>query len=352
MKIGILTTYFADYGSFCHATALYKYLEDNGFDCELINECVRYNVSKRLFLGHCLLTFVPNILTKKIVTKNVMLNNYYHIANDLRRFKVSESFNEISDISEKYDYIIIGADELWSLTNDNIKYIPAYFGIGIKCPIITYATSGITLRDINKNLTDEIKNSLAKIESISVRDTVTQKWVSEVVNRKIPITLDPALLYPYYVVSEKVEKEDYILVYGEHFSEAQINSIIIFSAMQNKRLVSVVWKHNWCNDNMPICSCYDLQAYFKRASYCVTSTFHGTIFSIVNHIPFTAFISQLRGAKVVCLLQQLGLEHRIYEKNPERCFDECINYSEVEEKLEIMRRESKRYIKTSLDNEK
>lgn len=350
MKIGILTTYFADYGSFCHATALYNFLEKMGHNCEFINECVRYKVSKRLYAGHLLLKLFPDFIVSKMVPVNTMLKNYYYITKELQNYKISERFNEISDITSQYDCIIIGADELWSLTNKNIRYIPEYFGIGIDCPIITYATSGITLKNFERNISKTIKKNLRKIKCISVRDTVTQKWVSKVIKSIPPIVLDPALLNPYYVPQKAAcIEEDYILVYGEEFSEAQKNRIIIFSSLVNKRLVSVIWSHSWCSDNISIKSNDELQLLFAKASYCVTSTFHGTVFAIANHIQFTAFISELRGAKVVCLLQQLDLERKIYDLNPKGCLDRDIDYTLIDRKLEMMKKSSEEFLISSLE---
>lgn len=348
MKIGILTTYFADYGSYCHASCLYNYLIELGHDCELLNACVRYKASPKLFLANIGYHWLPKFILRYIAKKNIVFNNYMHLMKDLKNIKISESFRNISSLSKRYDCIVVGSDELWSITNKRQKYIPEYFGIGIECPIISYSTSGISLEHPEKNITEEMINGLKTFKHIAVRDPVTQHWVQEVLKKEIPIVLDPALLYPPNTITAKRD-EKYILVYGEHFSSEQINKIFAYASFYDLPIISAVWEHEWCNNKIEITSMDILQQAFHNCTMCVTSTFHGSIFSILHKKNFTAFISPFRGGKVVCLLKSLGLENRINEYDPLHCMENTINWDEVEEKLNNMRIFSKNYLTNALN---
>lgn len=345
MRIGILTTYFADYGSFAHASALYNFLHSMGYECEFVNECVRYRESVRLWLGYIYDKYLKKLPSSSIVDHNVMLNNYQKIKKELKNYCISEQFSAFGDIKDRYDIVIIGSDELWSLTNKNIRFIPEYFAIGISqyVPTITYATSGITLKQPQVNITKEMVEGLSLCKKIMVRDWVTKRWLMDVANIESVQVLDPALLFPYYVEEAKGEIgiKDYILVYGEYFNRHHINSIMLYAALHQKKLVSVIWPNDWCEMHIDIHSLSELQQYFKCADRIITSTFHGVIFSIANSKQFTAFTEQLRGIKVITLLDDLNLVENSFEFNGFRAFLHNTDYELVNGRIDVMRVDSK-----------
>ena len=346
MRIGILTVYFADYGSFFHTYALYNYLINLGHDCEIINACGRMRYSPRLNLAVKSSIIFPDFVKNIIANRVDAYRTYLNLHSNISQLNVSAKYKDICSFSKKYDCIIVGSDELWSATNPNIRFVPEYFGLNLDCPVLSYATSGVTLKDPSPEMQRKIRKGLLGFESIAVRDKVTAEWVGNLLEREIDIVLDPTLLNPCFAGQEEYINE-YILVYGEHFSNEQIDAIKDFSYQQKKPVKSVSWKHKWCDEYLETESAEKLQYYFKNSYYVMTSTFHGTIFAIVNRKPFTSFTTELRGVKVKLLLEQLELENRLFENGT---IGESIQYEKTDRLLTKWQEHSKKYLENALTN--
>ena len=346
MKIGLITVYFADYGSFYQAASLQNYLESSGHSCEIIRDDSRALRSPRLAIGKIGTKVLPKKI-QKIIAKHIdVYRSYLALKNDTRSLNVSSSSFKIKSLSERYDCLIVGSDELWSATNSNVRFIPEYYGLNISCPIISYGTSGISMKNPPEEMMKKIKKGLESFKAISVRDEITADWVGKLLNREIDIVLDPTLLNPFFV-GQKIETQPYIIVYGEQFSEKQINAIKAFSKERDLPLYGVVWKHSWCDKNLELESASQLQDYFKSASYAFSSTFHGTIFSILNHTDFTSFTTELRGKKVELLLKRLGLFDRLFDTD-ETISENSIDFDAVENRIQELRISSENYLKNAL----
>src|SRR5574344_142736 len=166
-NIGLLTVYFADYGSYYQATALYKVIEKLGYKCELINENIRYKKSPKIIIIKHFLKICPKSIAKKLLSFIPSAANTYRVLqNDLKNFSVSKKyFNRFQD----YGCVVIGSDELWAFTNPKVKYFKENFGIGIEKPHITYAVSAASLKqNINKKRRTIIKNGIKSFSAISV----------------------------------------------------------------------------------------------------------------------------------------------------------------------------------------
>lgn len=357
MRIGILTLYHGDYGSFFQAVSLYKYLENLGHYCELINPYERGGNALPYFLASMAKRFLPRKLKKWYGKRNYPFNSFLAIQNGLQDVNVSPVYHNINKTSLRYDCIIVGSDELWSSTNPYVKYFPAYFGEGMLCPHFSYATSGINLKSPSPELKTKMCRGLSNFTHLSTRDEYTQKWVYEYTGRLAKIVVDPTLLNPFF---KDISKEDfavpekgYLLVYGEHFSSLQVASILQLAERHNWDIYSVSWRHGWCK-YFDVYSPMELQHKFMLADYCITSTFHGTAFSIIHHKPFFCFSSDFRGVKMTNLLRLAGLEDRLFDpETPESerfvFMEQDIDFSAVNSRLEPYRRESEAYILSALE---
>ena len=129
MRIGILTVYFADYGSFFHSYALYKYLTDKGYDCELINSCGRLKYSPRLNMAVKGTKILPGFVSRFIAENIDVYRSYLNLRQNVSELKISEEYTDFSELSTKYDCIIVGSDELWSATNPTIRLFQSISGL-------------------------------------------------------------------------------------------------------------------------------------------------------------------------------------------------------------------------------
>ena len=103
----------------------------------------------------------------------------------------------------------------------------------------------------------------------------------------------------------------------------------------------------WCDKTI----CYDPFAfisYFKNASFVVTDTFHGTIFSILYEKNFAEYGKNKK--KITDLLFKFGLESRIKTDNVSLCeiYEDQIDYKNINKLVEMFRSESMSYLKMNL----
>ena len=94
---------------------------------------------------------------------------------------------------------------------------------------------------------------------------------------------------------------------------------------------------------------------FRNASFVVTDSFHGCVFSVINRKPFIAIVNHSRGAdRFVSVLSQLGLEGRMvndYEEYSARRSELIapIDYSDVYARLQTLKAHSLGYLSGMLE---
>jgi len=348
MKIGLLTVYSFNYGSFYQAVALKRTLEELGHKCDLINERVKEEEWLNIRLLYKFYRYMPKILNNVISYFLPQYNTFLKLQNDISNYSQSSVDKlTISDLSNEYDCIVLGSDELWSASSKSIRYTKMFFGHGINCPHIAYAPSA-TLFDLNNTkLVSEVKAGLETFSDISVRDTYSQTVIKKIIGKMVPVVLDPTLLNPFFINSKNSENKGYILIYGEDYSVEQIQLIKTKAKENNWKISCLGWPHSWADEFINPDSAIVFQNAFKYAEYCFPSTFHGTIFSILHEKQFMSMTNSLRNQKVRMLLEQLDLIENIYKEGSNTIIP-LINYENVNKKISTIRKNSLDYLINAL----
>ena len=92
----------------------------------------------------------------------------------------------------------------------------------------------------------------------------------------------------------------------------------------------------------------------RNAEYVCTDSFHGSVFSILNHKKFVTFNRfkttdrNSRNSRIDSLLQQTNLSERRYDGNLEEQIVKDIDYDKVESRLTKMREKSEDYLEMAL----
>jgi hypothetical protein len=90
----------------------------------------------------------------------------------------------------------------------------------------------------------------------------------------------------------------------------------------------------------------DFLSLFKNASYVITTSFHGTAFSVIYGKEFVCIdVSDGKGSRQKSLLEKLGLGNRIVQKVSDTEGLPVINEDNVKLRLEEYRKESVEYLK-------
>jgi len=264
----------------------------------------------------------------------------------------------------KVDALIIGSDEVFNCLQKNprVGYSKELFGSNNNAnKLMSYAGSfgNTTLERLSEHgIAEEIKAMLLKFDHISVRDSNSGVIVQQLTGKEPSYNLDPVLIYDFSKETPSVKIQDnYIVVYAyrNRLKDEEINAIKEFAKKKKKRLICLGGYQEFCDEYIDA-SPFELLSYVKNADYVITDTFHGTIFSIINHKQFISFIRKsTNGAygnqeKMTDLLQRLGLSNRGISKplELEKIIEHPINYNEVEK---IRRREIEKtlnYLKNNL----
>lgn len=305
MKIGIVTVYdSANFGSYLQAYALNTALKELGHDVSFIK--IRNDkVVKRIFMGR-----TENPI--RFLTNYIYNSKKYSIfKEDLQYFNIVEVNNTTKDT---FDCVIFGSDEIWNVNTP--AFTNEYFyGKGILAnKKITYAIScgNAKIEDLKAypNLIDRIK----QLDEILVRDENTKNNILNLIGKNCKTVCDPTFLIDVKKYEKQYDnpiKEKYLLVYTYYLDKSQIENIKKFAKERELKVVSVCMKHDWCDYNIN-CSPLQFCKVIKDAKYVVTTTFHGTIFSILNK---KRFISILKTKKVEDLLNRLELSTKIIKTN-------------------------------------
>lgn len=332
-KISIMTLVGANnIGAFLQAFALGKVFQDMGYDVEYLTMPNRSERQGKL-----------NKIVRYLKQKNVKML-LYKICSGKKYAKARTELTSVNyNPDEKYDIIVVGSDEMWNVGSKSFEHYPQYFGKGISAKrIISYAPSAgnTTLEQLKA-----VGYDFTSFERISVRDRRTFDLVSTI-DKRIPMkVLDPTFLlksYDKYLPDIQFNK-DFILVYSYGINKKDIKKIKEFSKKKNMPLLSIGTFNSWCYKNL-IVSPFEFLAYMKKASFVITSTFHGTALSINLNKKFAVYVEG--SEKINSLLDDFGLQSRavLDDKTISEIFEHEIDYSIVKGMIADRREESIRYL--------
>jgi hypothetical protein len=339
MQIGILTFHEGlNHGAFFQAYSLLHYLLEHGYQAEIINYKNKVHY----------LSEIRAILTKHPIRLCENLKKSIEFRKDQKSFISTPLITNRKYINiEKYDTIIIGSDIVWNYTWDFIGHDPIYCGNGLeKKKLVAYAPS-CGDADID-NIPEYVRLGLPRFFKISVRDYGTAKMISEVLGVKPPIVADPVLIYDFTNIDIR-EESPYLLVYAYSLREKEIENTLLFAKKYNLKTISVGYYNVWCDKNIIGIGPFEWLGYVQHAQYVVTSTFHGTIFSIKYNKIFVTSNNNHIYNKLSYILDYLGLKNRLVnDADVVSILEENINYQYINPLLSLWIQESQDFLINAL----
>ncbi|MGB4416004.1 MAG: polysaccharide pyruvyl transferase family protein [Paludibacter sp.] len=356
MKIGILTFNRAvNYGAVLQAFCLQQTLIELGYDVEIIDyrpdyfngniPLLRYAVDKSP--GKALLKFATILIEKKKYKGFSSFSDHF--------MKLSNSFYkyDFDFVNINYDVIIVGSDQVWNPVI-TCGFDNAFWGNTLpeKTKKITYAAS---IRDFPDNYGNSnfLRNSLKNFDAISIRESSRLNMIESLYYKKVAVVLDPVLLAPSEVwdfIKKRIESKKYLLVYEVRSSSITYKIAKKIALERGLKLVTLSSKINPFEifSNKQTLSPIDFVNYFKFADYVVTTSFHGTAFSILfNKNFYTASVNTTIDERSSNLLKEIGLFSRLIS-NLEEAIELDINYEEPIKKMLKIRNLSLNYLLESL----
>lgn len=378
-KVLIITMHrIINYGSALQAWALQESIKKMGFDAQLID----YRYPNDYYFNHCkcerfsFITFLKKITLKRVLS--VLKYKILYQSKKQRKlfyqfwldnFSLTKEYISPDDLKNNppiADVYITGSDQVW---NPNTMYgDPAFFldfGSSL-IPRISYAASFGT-NVIPDEYEDEYIEYINKYKSLSIRENTGVEIVKKLTGRDSTLVCDPTLLLTkedYGILASsstiKIDKP-YLLAYILDYAYNPRPAIDHIIKQVSKKLgLHVVYllcgNVNGYKPGSTTVSAVgpnEFTRLFQDASFVVTSSFHGTVFSLINEKPFYAITSAEKvDSRISSLLQEVGLIDRGIPANQlldKRSLVLNIDYALVRSEVLKIRKNSMDYLKHSLN---
>ena len=226
MRIGILTFHNAiNYGAAIQCYALMRFFEQRGHTVEIVDyriqaiEDYKKIFSLRTFWG-------TKGLKKKIyyVLESVLLRKrrerVISVFDDFLRTRLhlSDRYKDANEISQCYNYIIFGSDQIWNLKLTK-GFNPVFWGQFNKGKAIfaTYAASMGETDYLSENQWKTIVDKMQAFDFISVRELSLKESLYAKFGMNVDWCLDPTLLVDAKTLDEivvKPQNENYVYLYN------------------------------------------------------------------------------------------------------------------------------------------
>ena len=207
---------------------------------------------------------------------------------------------------------------------------------------------------------ERVKRDLEKYDFISVREEGSKANVEELLNKDVPIHMDPTILldkkeWNDLIPKEKIYAGKYILYYSLGQNKEHINLVkkiskllkmpVVTTRYAGRRELFSGFKQEY--DVGPV----EFLNLLKNAELVISSSFHGTIFSTILEVPFYA-INGMKDYRISTLLKKLDLQERSIdiENYNEKCSKyKEINFKNARDGLKKEREKSTEYLMKALD---
>jgi len=301
MKVGIITFHRAyNYGAVLQCYSLSKYLNLQGYDCEVVDYFPQYFVD-----GYSL--FPSKYLSDKtlkqklysifeiFVTLPVKIRRYNKFKKFLSNIPLSsQQYNERNIDFQKYDIVIYGSDQIWNrkLTNGFDAVFTGSIKKNKSTKYITYAAS-TTLFDKNEEY-NYYANIIKNFDYITVREESFNIYLNSIEQGISKCVLDPVFLLnkdQWKNIIKLPSKQKYILFYSVpthpllYDRVQEISQLLHLPVICLTAIVRLKSKYNCDNTASP----EEFLGYFYNAEFVLTTSFHGTAFSVIFRKQFYTF---------------------------------------------------------------
>ncbi len=369
-KVGVITMHrVLNYGSFLQSYATQQVIDKLGFNCELIDYVFpnKWHKENGLISNITLKSFIHNALPNIGLTATQRkkkhfkraINKYYKLSNN--KYKHPK---ELIDNPPIYDVYVTGSDQTWNVkhTQGDDAFLLAFAPEKAKKISFSASLAGSNMDKKHKNT---FKHYLERYNAISIRDRKGNLIINELVGKDAEITLDPTLLlnrdeWSEFGANKKnlYKNQDYILFYLiTHSFDPTPYIYEVLKQLQTKtglKVFSFTHIPKEFGINYSFCGDVSLEKFiqlFESAYYAVTSSFHGTAFSVNFGIPLYSIVSGVKPEddRQSSFLKDVGLDNCIVPIGKEfKDIDPLYSKEDISDNLQELRLKSIDYLKTNL----
>lgn len=386
-RIGIMTFYAVqNYGAALQAFALQQLLKNGGAQSELIRFYDKHN--EKPAQNNSIAYRLQVVFHNFIKDPSGFIDSYIHRSRTRKiretqkgkaraftsfreqHFNLSQEaytdYESLKQSNSVYDGFVSGSDMVWTPIGQNLQ---AYFlQFADQGKRFSFSPSMTGCASYSKEVRQSIRTYLQGIDLISCREKEGVDYVKQETGREALLTIDPTLLLSKEdwcrELSIKISKptKPYILCYmfgglpnpikKEVYRQAKAKGLDVrFVAMAKEEILSEL-KYN----NQPFYGPKEFVELFLNASFVVTNTFHGFLFSLISENPFVVIHREKGNAwkanesRISNLMDALGIADKYLEWEQsisDKYFD--MDYSPIQEKVKDMRRISLDYISSIVE---
>ena len=345
IKVGIITIHNSpNYGACLQTYALFKYLELQGFDCQVIDlyrpgmNGYKYSYKyqplrqKQSYIKLKLKTIRDIIIKKRTNLRNdkfETFNNYIKYSSPYK------SIDELYKSPPQYDIYISGSDQIWNpLHGFNIE--PYFLTFAPQNSIkISYASS-IGLNDLLYEEKTMFSYWLSDYKAISVREKQAQLLLNDFMGNDIVEVLDPTFLLNReqwieisrppqfrnkYIAIFSLQYSKELIEYGIKLSkESKIPLYVLGQGKPTKRIKAAIYIEN--------AGPLDFLGFLKSADIVLTDSFHGTALSIIlgtnNFYSYIEFGNK-RGVRITNILSTFDVSNHLLDSSLAQSYKELID---------------------------
>lgn len=369
-KISTITFHASyNYGSCLQAYALQQTIEElmnHNVEYEIINlrTPIQKEMYKIFFEKKDFKSLVKSILflknRKELYIKKELYEEFIN-----KYLNITKEFVSLEELKkEKFssDIYIAGSDQLWNkyaIDFDWSNYLE-FIDNGKK---ISYAASfGPKEQKWTEEEKKRIQRNLSEFSYLSVRETESFNNIKTLINIEPEIHVDPTLLlkkeeWEKILPDKKIYNKDYIFLYNlkdkeyvqlAHKVAKELKLPIVVS--KEGKLEEIFYGFKRKFDVGPL----EFLLLIKNAKLVLSSSFHGTIFSIIFHKPFFALKGN-NDFRIKTLLEKMNLGKRSidFDDYKEKCKEAySLDFKESDKLLEEERKKSKEYLERALEIKK
>lgn len=366
-KIATITFHASyNYGSNLQAYALQEYIKKL---CN--NDCIYQIINLRTDMQRKVYELPFDKINIKSIIKSILLIRYKqqleHKQINFENFintklNLTKEYNSLEQLKSQkfdYDYYISGSDQIWNLKPADFdwSYYLEFVNKGIR---ISYAASfGPKVQNWSEEEKKRIKEDFEKYKYISVREKGSYHNVVKLTEIEPDINIDPTLLltkkeWGKLISKDKFIDKDYILLYD--LKDCKLIYKVAKKLSKKLKIPVIVTKPNKYDmfynfEKYYECGPLEFLNLVKNAKIVLSTSFHGTVFSILFNKPFLS-VNGDKDFRINTLLKKMGLEKcSIYKGNVDERLDNTfdIDFKKVEKVLKEERKRSEDYLKKALD---
>lgn len=362
MKTGILTFHCADnYGAVLQCYATQEFIKSMGHDACVIDYRPDYLLrpyplihTQRIRCGNPLRAAVN--LVKELIhlpKRYLLKRGYRHFASTYLSLTATVTRDTVPSTLDAY---VVGSDQVWNprLTQgfDDVYFCRFPFPKENK-KYIAYAAS-MEAKALDAAAENYYRETLQQFDALSVREKPLQQLLQPLTSQPVRQVLDPTLMVPTTVwdnLSAKVRlPEKYVLVYQGRSSH---HTLRIAKEIALQMDAEVVVLGTWFSLERKLSyrsvSPEGFIHAVRHAACVVTTSFHGTAFSIIFNRPFyTVRLNDGADSRSHSLLTTLGLDNRMIDTDAIPSFS-SVDYTVANAQLEDWRTVSQEYLKEALE---